>query len=216
MRAKSIRPRLPRSSRLHPRTLRPGPGAARAPKRSRASLNRSGNATRVSCGRARCHGRDCDRSSNTAQNCSRSVDQDESHLEIDPILGNLPILHDDLLSLDPRALDILECLGRASDALFDGILEALFELEIISVTLATDIDASFVKTKYCRAPTYDVWSSAIAGSPLPKLRRCRGRNCAKLLTSTLDHDTSPATESLRPHRDLIVVNFVQTPILGKC
>jgi hypothetical protein len=67
-----------------------------------------------------------------------SVDQDEGHLQIDAVLGNLAILHDDLLFLDPGALDVFECLDCASDALLDGILEALVELEIISVTLAID------------------------------------------------------------------------------
>jgi len=53
-----------------------------------------------------------------------SVDQDEGHLEIDAIFGNLAVLSDDLLLLDPRALDVLERLDRASDALLDGIFEA--------------------------------------------------------------------------------------------
>jgi hypothetical protein len=54
-----------------------------------------------------------------------SVDQDEGHLQIDAVLGNLAFLHDDLLFLDPRALDVLECFGCPSDALLNGILEAL-------------------------------------------------------------------------------------------
>jgi hypothetical protein len=58
-------------------------------------------------------------------NCSSSVDQDKSHLEVDAILGNLSVLHDDLLFLDPRTLDILKCGDGASDALLDRILEAL-------------------------------------------------------------------------------------------
>lgn len=54
------------------------------------------------------------------------VGQDKSNFEIDAIFRNFPIFHEDLLFLDPRALDILECFGRALDAFLNGILEALF------------------------------------------------------------------------------------------
>ena len=49
------------------------------------------------------------------------LDQDKGHLKIDAVLRNLSVFHDDLLLLDPRPLDILECLYRAIDAFFDGI-----------------------------------------------------------------------------------------------
>jgi hypothetical protein len=52
-------------------------------------------------------------------------DQDKSDLEIDAVLRNFSILHDDLLFLDPRAFHILEGLGRAINAFLDGIFEAL-------------------------------------------------------------------------------------------
>jgi hypothetical protein len=62
----------------------------------------------------------------TASGDRALIDQDKGDFEIDAVLRNFAVLHDDLLLLDPRTLDILECLGCTIDALLNGIIEALF------------------------------------------------------------------------------------------
>jgi hypothetical protein len=52
-----------------------------------------------------------------------SINQNESHLEIDAILGN-PFFTMTFLFLDPCARDVLERLDRASFSFLGGILEA--------------------------------------------------------------------------------------------
>jgi hypothetical protein len=54
------------------------------------------------------------------------VDQDKGDLEIDAVLRNLAVFHDDLLFFNPRALDVLECFDRTLYAFLDRILEAFF------------------------------------------------------------------------------------------
>jgi hypothetical protein len=61
----------------------------------------------------------------SASHSPRLIDQDKGDLEVDAVLRNLAVFYDDLLLLDPRALDVLQRLDRTSDALLDGILKAL-------------------------------------------------------------------------------------------
>jgi hypothetical protein len=107
-----------------------------------------------------CRGGDC-------AELLRSVDQDEGHLEIDAVLGNLAILHDDLLSLIHAPSTFLSVLAaRAMPSMASSRL--LFELEIISVTLAVDT------------------SRLRQNEPFPlrtNLHLCQGEDCADLLTS---------------------------------
>jgi len=49
-------------------------------------------------------------------------------LHVDAVADDLAVLDDDLLVPDPGALDVLERLGRALDALVDGIVGALERL----------------------------------------------------------------------------------------
>ena len=50
--------------------------------------------------------------------------QNESHLQCNAITNNPVILDDDLLFLDPGALDVLYGLGCFGDAVVDGSLKA--------------------------------------------------------------------------------------------
>src|SRR5882757_1183094 len=56
---------------------------------------------------------------------SLAVGEDERHLHIDPVSGDLAVLDNDLLVLDPGAFDVLQGFRGARDALFDGILKTL-------------------------------------------------------------------------------------------
>jgi hypothetical protein len=53
-----------------------------------------------------------------------SIRQDERDFEIDTVLGDFSAIDNDLLFLDPGALDIFECFDGTNDALLNGILEA--------------------------------------------------------------------------------------------
>src|SRR4051812_24407374 len=65
------------------------------------------------------------RHSRRASTLSGSVGEDEGHLHVHPIGGDLAVLDHDFLVLDPGALDVLEGLGGAVDAHFNGVLKAL-------------------------------------------------------------------------------------------
>src|SRR5688572_21139255 len=54
-----------------------------------------------------------------------SVGEDEGHLHVDPIGRDLAVLDDDLLLLNPGALDVLQRLGSAGYPLLDRVLKAL-------------------------------------------------------------------------------------------
>src|SRR6056297_1334012 len=52
----------------------------------------------------------------------------EADLHGHPVLGDLVVLHDDLLLLDPGRLDVVDGLARPGDAVVDRVFEALFRI----------------------------------------------------------------------------------------
>jgi len=59
------------------------------------------------------------------------------------VLDALPFLHPDLLILDPRAHHFIYGGVGAFDACFHGMSKLLREEEMISMTLATDMEVSY-------------------------------------------------------------------------
>ena len=63
----------------------------------------------------------------------------EADLEVDPVLGDLAVVHGHLLLLHPGAADVVNGLACLRDSGVDCVLEAFVRGRVISITFATDI-----------------------------------------------------------------------------
>jgi hypothetical protein len=72
--------------------------------------------------------------------CGRKlIIEEKSHPQSDPVIGDLPVFHNYLLTFDPCTFNVFQRLGSSFDTQLDGMLEAFGDDAIISVVFATDI-----------------------------------------------------------------------------